>query len=641
MGHLGVKDSIANVMGNSAFDWRRRKEEKLTAEESAAIICAKKRCTLRVESSPLVLRFIKAATVFFLFGSAAMAQTAKPYEFTVEYNVATKMRDGVTLRADIYRPKTDEKLPVLLMRTPYDKSRTWVTPFAHTAAARGYIVIIQDVRGRYESEGEWYPFKHESEDGYDTVEWAGTLPYTNGKVGMFGGSYVGATQMLAALEKPPHLAAICPTVTASNYHENWAYQGGAFEQWFNQSWSSGLVENTETRRWNNLKTAMDGMNTLPLTNYSVLKPDAEGLAPYYLDWLAHPSFDNYWKRWSIEDHYAQVQVPVFTVAAWYDIFLGGSLRNFVRLQTEAGTEAARKGQKLYVGTGGHAGGWGGKIGALDFGDKALLDPDELMLRWYDHLLKGETNGAENDKPVKIFVLGKNVWRDEDDWPLARAQATKYFLHSHGAANGISGDGTLATTTPATEARDAYNYDPADPAPTIGGPLCCANLPPGNGPQDQRPAEARSDVLVFTTPAFAQEMEVTGPISTDLYVSSSAVDTDFTAKLVDVWPNGFAQNLTDGILRMRYRKSAEKPELMTPGEIYRITVDMWATSNVFLPGHKLRLEISSSDFPRFDRNLNTGEEQSRATRMSKATNMIFHDKDHPSALILPVVPAAKP
>lgn len=575
------------------------------------------------------------------FVSPLGAQASKTYEFTVEYNVPVKMRDGVTLRADIYKPKTDEKLPVLLTRTPYDKSKTWITPFAHVAAARGYIVIMQDVRGRYESEGEWYPFKNEANDGYDTIEWAGSLPYTNGKVGMFGGSYVGATQMLAALMRPPHLAAICPTVTASNYHDGWTYQGGAFEQWFNQSWTSGLVENTETRRWNNLKTAMEGMNTLPLTEYPVLKADVNRLAPYYADWLAHPNFDEYWKRLSIEDHYGQIQAPVFTVAAWYDIFLGGSLRNFVRLQKEAGTEAARKGQKLYVGTGGHAGGWGGKIGAIDFGDKALLDPDQLMLRWYDKLLKGEANGAENDKPVKIFVMGKNVWRDEDDWPLARAQSTKYFLHSHGAANGISGDGTLNTTAPVTEQRDTYNYDPEDPTPTIGGPLCCAELPPGPGPQDQRPAEARSDVLVFTTPAFAQEFEITGPVMADLFVSSSAVDTDFTAKLVDVWPNGFAQNLTDGILRMRYRSSQEKPDLMNPGEIYHITVDMWATSNVFLPGHKLRLEISSSDFPRFDRNLNTGEEQARGTRMVKAANVIFHDKDHPSAVLLPVIPAAKP
>jgi len=570
---------------------------------------------------------------------AQVTRAQKSYEISFESNVPVKMRDGVTLRADIYRPKTDEKLPVLLTRTPYDKTRNWITPFAHVAAARGYVVIMQDVRGRYESEGEWYPFKYEGNDGYDTIEWAGTLPYTNGKVGMFGGSYVGATQMLAALTKPPHLAAICPTVTASNYHENWTYQGGAFEQWFNQSWTSGLAENTETRRWNGLKTAIDGMKTLPLTEYPVMRADANGLAPYYLDWLAHPNFDEYWKQWSMEDHYGQIQVPVFTVAAWYDIFMGGSLRNFVRLQTEAGSEAARKGQRLLVEIGGHAGS-GRKIGAVDFGEKAALNADELMLRWYDHLLKGEANGAENDKPVKIFVMGKNVWRDEDNWPLARAQSTKYFLHSHGAANGISGDGTLSATAPAAEQRDTYNYDPADPTPTIGGPLCCGAPPPGNGPQDQRPAEARSDVLVFTTPAFTQELEVTGPIGADVYVSSSAVDTDFTAKLVDVWPNGFAQNVTDGILRMRYRNSNEKPEWMNPGDAYRVTIDMWATSNVFLAGHKLRLEISSSDFPRFDRNLNTGEIQATSTRMVKATNVIFHDKEHPSALILPVIPAAK-
>src|SRR5260221_1958322 len=310
------------------------------------------------------------------------------------------MRDGVTLRADIYRSKTDEKLPVLLTRTPYDKSRTWITPFAHVAAARGYIVIMQDVRGRFESEGEWYPFKYEGNDGYDTIEWAGSLPYTNGKVGMFGGSYVGATQMLAALTKPPHLAAICPTVTASNYHENWTYQGGAFEQWFNQSWTSGLAENTETPRWNGLKTAADGTKTLPLREYPGMQADAKGVTPYYLDWLAHPNFDEYWEQRSIEDHYRQSQVPVFTVAAWYDIFMGGSLRNFVRLQTEAGSEAARKGQKLLVEIGGAAGG-GEKNGAVDFCEKTALNADELMPRWDDHFLKGGAKRAENDKPGKI------------------------------------------------------------------------------------------------------------------------------------------------------------------------------------------------------------------------------------------------
>jgi len=565
------------------------------------------------------------------------AAAAEHYDVTVERNVAAKMRDGVTLRADIYRPKAEGKFPVLLVRTPYDK--TGSMGFGLRAAARGYAVIAQDVRGRFESEGEWYPFKNESQDGYDTVEWAAALPYSNGKVGMFGGSYVGATQFLAAIAKPPHLSGICPNVTASNYHDGWTYQGGAFEQWFNESWATGLAKNTMRRRLEAGGNAIGWTKILPLRGYPVLEaPESEGLAPYFTDWLAHPNYDDYWKQWSIEDHYAQVQVPVLSFAAWYDIFLGGSLKNFVRLKTEAGTEAAKRGQRLAVTVGGHAGQSStGKVGAVEFGNKLPADLDEITLRWYDWLLKGEANGVEKEKPVKIFVMGKNEWRDEDDWPLARAKNTRYFLHSSGAANGLGGNGSLSTVAPADEKPDQYVYDPNDAVPTIGGPLCCGALPTGIGPEDQRPAEARSDVLVYTTPAFAKDTEVTGPVSLDLYVSSSAVDTDFTGMLVDVWPNGFAQNLTSGILRLRYRNSQEKPELANPGETYHIGVDLWSTSNVFLAGHKLRLEVSSSNFPRFDRNLNTGEEQARATRMIKATNVIYHDKAHPSALVVPVVP----
>jgi len=565
------------------------------------------------------------------------AAAAEHYDVTVERNVAAKMRDGVTLRADIYRPKAEGKFPVLLVRTPYDK--TGSMGFGLRAAARGYAVIAQDVRGRFESEGEWYPFKNESQDGYDTVEWAAALPYSNGKVGMFGGSYVGATQFLAAIAKPPHLSGICPNVTASNYHDGWTYQGGAFEQWFNESWATGLAKNTMRRRLEAGGNAIGWTKILPLRGYPVLEaPESEGLAPYFTDWLAHPNYDDYWKQWSIEDHYAQVQVPVLSFAAWYDIFLGGSLKNFVRLKTEAGTEAAKRGQRLAVTVGGHAGQSStGKVGAVEFGNKLPADLDEITLRWYDWLLKGEANGVEKEKPVKIFVMGKNEWRDEDDWPLARAKNTRYFLHSSGAANGLGGNGSLSTVAPADEKPDQYVYDPNDAVPTIGGPLCCGALPTGIGPEDQRPAEARSDVLVYTTPAFAKDTEVTGPVSLDLYVSSSAVDTDFTGMLVDVWPNGFAQNLTSGILRLRYRNSQEKPELANPGETYHIAVDLWSTSNVFLAGHKLRLEVSSSNFPRFDRNLNTGEEQARATRMIKATNVIYHDKAHPSALVVPVVP----
>jgi uncharacterized protein len=579
-----------------------------------------------------------ASIVFLLFVLTPGTAGAESYGVTVEHNATAVMRDGTKLRADIYRPKAEGKFPVLLVRTPYDKTQEM--EFGVKAAARGYVVVAQDVRGRFQSEGDWYPFKHESQDGYDTVEWAAALPYANGKVGMYGGSYVGATQYLAAIAKPPHLAGICPNVTASNYHDGWTYQGGAFEQWFNESWSTGLAMNTMRRRVEAGQNAVAWTKTLPLTNYALLEaPPAAGLAPYFGDWLAHPNYDGYWKQWSIEEHYARIQVPVFSLGAWYDIFLGGTLRNYERLKKEAGTEQAQRGQRLMVYVGGHSGGSNNKkVGEVDFGEKLPFDLNEEMLSWYDALLKGGTSAASAGKPVKIFVMGKNEWREEADWPLDRAKSTKYYLHSAGAANTASGDGTLSAAAPGAEKADRFTYDPNDAVPTLGGPLCCGPFPPvGLGPQDQSKAEARGDVLVFTTPALAKDLEVTGPVTLDLYASSSAVDTDFTGKLVDVWPNGFAQNLTEGILRLRYRGSQEKPELAKPGETYHVTVDLWATSNVFLAGHKLRLEVSSSNFPRFDRNLNTGEEQAGGTRMSKATNVIYHDKAHPSALVLPLVP----
>ena len=555
-----------------------------------------------------------------------------------EHNVPAKMRDGTILRADVYRPNAPGKFPVLLVRTPYNKTNE--TPFAIKAAGHGYVVVAQDTRGRYASEGEWYPFKHESQDGYDTVEWAASLPYSDGKVGMYGGSYVGATQYLAAIANPPHLAGIFPTVTASNYHDGWTYQGGAFEQWFNESWTTGLAENTLERRVDTSGDALDGVKVLPLTSYPVLGAVSQtGLAPYFQDWLAHPDYDGYWKQWSIEAHYGDIHVPVYSSGAWYDIFLRGTLRNYMQLKTEAGSEASRRNQRLIVFVGGHAGGSESpRVGDVDFGPKLPIDLDALTLRWYDWLLKGENNGISGEKPVRIFVMGKNEWRDEEDWPLSRAANTRYYLRSSGAANGVSGDGALSTAEPAaSEKHDEFIYDPADPVPTIGGPLCCGALPTGIGPEDQRPAEDRKDVLVYTTPAFNKDTEVTGPVSLDLYVSTSAVDTDFTGKLVDVWPNGFAQNLTEGILRLRYRNSQEKPELANPAEIYHIKLDLVATSNVFLPGHKLRLEVSSSNFPRFDRNLNTGGVQALGATMTKATNTVYHDRTHPSALIIPIVP----
>jgi uncharacterized protein len=591
--------------------------------------------------------FALVALVMLLLASPVRA--ANPYAVVFERDVAVSMRDGVKLRADIYRPDAEGTFPVLLQRTPYNKYRG--IEFGLKAAARGYVVIFQDVRGRYASEGEWSPFRNESSDGYDSVEWAAALPYSTGKVGMFGGSYVGATQLLAAIARPPHLAGICPFITGSNYHDNWTYQGGAFEQWFNESWTSlALAPDTFDRAVTKSADALTGTRKLPLADFPLFDLERSpsqfnstpSLAPYFLEWLDHPSYDDYWRRVSIEDHFSEITVPALHIAAWYDIFLGGSLRNYIGIKAHGGSEEARHGQRLLVIVGGHAGD-GPKIGALDFGPDSKFDGDETALHWYDYLFKSVQNEFASGKPVSIFVLGRNQWRQEDEWPLVRAQNTRYFLHSSGAANGQTpggprpvGQGALSLAAPTAEKPDQYIYDPGDPAPTIGGPLCCAPLPTGIGPQDQRPAEARSDVLVYTAPAFAKDTEVTGPVSLELYVSSSAVDTDFTGMLVDVWPNGFAQNLTSGILRLRHRDSREKPELAIPGKTYHITLDLWATSNVFLAGHKLRLEVSSSNFPRFDRNLNTGEEQAHATRMVKAKNLIYHDSAHPSALIVPLV-----
>jgi hypothetical protein len=455
---------------------------------------------------------------------------------------------------------------------------------------------------------------------------------------------VGATQMLAAIGHPPHLAGICPVVTASNYHENWTYQGGAFEQWFNESWTSGLAQDTANRALRNATNALIGSTVLPLQQYPVFNlaspMDGTGLtgalAPYFLDWLNHPAYDSYWKQWAIDEQYASIRVPTLTVAAWYDIFQGGSLRNYLGMKAHAGNEAARNGQRLLVTIGGHAGG-GRKIGTVDFGAAAEeYDENAVTLEWYDYLLQGKQNRFASSNPVRIFVMGENKWRDEAAWPLERAKSTSYFLHSAGKANSASGDGALSAATPATETADSLIYDPVNPVPTVGGPLCCDGDHLPAGPRDQTELENRKDVLIYSTPPLAEDMEATGPVTLGLYATSSAVDTDYTAKLVDVWPNGYAQNLTEGILRARYRESTAVAKPIVPGQIYEYKIDLWATSNVFLKGHRIRVEVSSSNFPRFDRNLNTGKDGSTDTTMVKATNTIYHDAAHPSALVLPIV-----
>lgn len=566
----------------------------------------------------------------------AIAHAGEQYSVKIETNVAMTTRDGVTLQADIYRPDAPGKFPVILQRTPYDKRNDVATGLRF--ASNGFVFVDQDVRGRNASGGDWYPFKYESRDGYDAVEWVAALPYSNGKVGLFGGSYVGATQVLAAIASPPHLAGIMPFVTASDYFDDWAYQGGAFQQLLAQAWSSALALDGLTRRaaGTALPTHWNLMN--PPVDYPVLDPGSgsAGLANYYFDWIDHPTDDDYWKQWSIQRDFARIQVPALVIGGWYDLFQDGSLRTYMGIKSKGGSEAARKETRLIMVVGGHAGSTE-TIGDVDFGKASIPDITGLGIEWYDYLFKGIDNEMSKPPRVKLFVMGKNLWRDEADWPLARARSASYYLHSEGNANTLSGDGALSETPPGAEPADRYVYNPDHPVPTHGGAVLgdTQHYPPG--PHDQRAVETRPDVLVYTTPAFAHDTEVTGHVTLELYVSSSAVDTDFVGKLIDVSANGQAENLTDGILRARYRDSEEKPELMNPGQVYKLTIDLWSTSNVFLAGHKLRLEIESSNFPRFDRNLNNGLSPETSTMPVTATNTIYHDKAHPSVLILPVIP----
>jgi hypothetical protein len=578
-----------------------------------------------------------AAVLVAIAGLAVFSGSARPPGgIIMERDQTARMRDGVALNADVYRPSDDGKYSVLLVRTPYDKAGQ--SAFGVKAAQQGYVLIAQDVRGRFSSPGEFYTFKNEGPDGYDTIEWAAALPYSDGRVVMYSGSYVGATQWLPAILHPPHLVAIAPTVTASNYHDGWVYMGGALEQWFDESWTSGLVTDTLKRKSTAAGELKEMIQTLPVENYVPVAPAAANtLAPYFKDWVDHPAYDDYWKQWSIEDHHADVRVPALNIGGWYDIFLRGTLRNYVGMKKNGGTPEARAGQRLLIGPWYH-GPFGSKTGDVDFGPSAAMDTQAAVLRWYDFLLKHADNEFATQKPVKIFVMGKNVWREEDAWPLERARPTHFYFHSTGKANSGKGDGGLSTAAPGGgEAHDSFAYDPGNPVPTRGGGLCCPNEVLPSGAFDQRAVEDRSDVLVYSTPALEKDTEVTGPISVDLYIKSSAVDTDFTAKLVDVGPDGYARNLIDGIQRARYRDSAEKAELMKPGEVYRLSLDLAGTSNVFLAGHRIRVEISSSNFPRFNRNLNTEEDPGHGTKWVTATNSVLHDAQHPSSVILPIVP----
>ncbi|MGI8855820.1 MAG: CocE/NonD family hydrolase [Thermomicrobiales bacterium] len=577
---------------------------------------------------------------------------AERLSLSVDRNVPVPMRDGVVLFADVYRPSGPGPYPALLQRTPYDKQNGG-SPFTLRAAGSGYAVVVQDVRGRFESEGRFDAFVNERQDGYDTLEWLAAQPWCNGDVGMFGGSYVGLTQWQAAISGHPALKAMAPAITAADYHAGWAYQGGAFELGFNLSWTMGaLALNTVLRKrkedpaaeatFQALLTGADNLPTeftrLPLAGHDILRE----FAPYYDNWASHPTYDAFWADLDVSTRYDTLNVAALNIGGWYDIFIKGTIDNFTGMRA-TGPAALRDRQRLLIGPWNHGGlARGNPIGDYDFGTRstgAVIDADGIQLRWFDRWLRGIENGAERESPVRLFVMGANQWRDEQEWPLARTEWQEWFLHSGGRANSLNGDGALSRELPAGEPPDSYVYNPRNPVPTLGGGLCCNAVFTMGGAYDQRPTEAREDVLVYTTPPLDQAVEVTGPVKLILRASSSAPDTDWTAKLVDVEPCGYARNLTDGILRARYRTSMREGTPITPGEVVEYEVDLWSTSNTFLPGHRIRLEVSSSNFPRFDRNPNTGEQPGRSTEMVSALQTVFHSSEHPSRLVLPVIPTA--
>lgn len=568
----------------------------------------------------------------------------------VERDVQVRMRDGIILRADMYRPNTGEPLPVLLQRTPYGKG--FSNPaFALMAAERGYAVVIQDTRGRWASDGDGYPLIHEMSDGYDTVEWVARQPWANGKVGMYGGSYVGYTQWAAAATQPPALKTIIPAVTFCDPHDIF-YVGGAFALGVAVSWNLTSTaymsifkhqgsEEAKHELMESLIEAVDGMargktfSRLPMSDMPLIGQD--GITSFFYDVLSHPSHDAYWQR--ILCAHSNVQIPVFHIGGWYDIFCGSTLHDFCGIRENGGSERTRNHQRLLIGPWRH-GPFDGLVGEVDFGLRAsslLVLPDELQLRWFDHWLKDEKNDVEIESPIRIFVMGDNRWRTEDEWPLTRTRYTPYYLHSGGAANSLHGDGTLSPEKPSDEPVDTYVYDPRNPVPTHGGGLCCSQAALAPGAFDQREIEKRPDVLVYTTPPLEQEVEVTGPLQVHLWAATSAPDTDFCAKLVDVGPCGYARNIQDGIVRARYRESPDQISPVITGEVYEYIIDLAATSNVFKAGHRIRIEVSSSNFPRFDRNPNTGRALGQDAQLRPATQWVLHDTEHPSHIVLPVIP----
>ena len=574
--------------------------------------------------------------------------------FSVEKDIMVPMRDGVRLATDVWIP-AGRPAPVLLVRLPYGKDMValyayGLVPNFFALIEAGYAVVYQDCRGTFRSGGEFTPMVNEPSDGADTVAWLVEQPWCDGNIGTFGASYLGFVQWASA-SASDHLKAIAPAVTTTDYYATpWYSEGGALSLHAIQTWTTLMALAGAQRAMAagsgdpQALMGLVGMAADPDSHLAELpvrvRPLLEKQWPWWAEILAHPARDQFWRDLSVAERFADITVPALNIGGWFDIFAGSTARTFTELKKRGGSAEARDGQRLIIGPWDHLNSTG-VYPDRQFGlmaDARYADLTGAHQRFFDRWLRGRAGALDGSAPVRIFVMGLDQWRDEQDWPLPDTSYVDYYLDSSGRANTADGDGGLGAEPPGRQHADTYLYDPRRPVPTLGGRVMSPATANEAGPVDQRRAESRDDVLCYTTPVLERPVEVTGHVSLTLFAASSAPDTDFTGKLVDVFPDGRAIFLTDGILRARYRNSLADPELLTAGQIYELAIDLSVTSNVFLPGHRIRLEVSSSNFPRFDRNTNTGGTITEDSEddVQVAVNRIFHGPGHPSRLVLPVI-----
>lgn len=551
------------------------------------------------------------------------------YDVEMQLDVKHPARDGVSLSADVYLPKASGEFPTVLVRTPYSNNGDPLVEKARHLANNGYACVIEDCRGRWDSDGEYYPFR-EGEDGYDTQEWIGKQSWSNGKIGTSGGSYVGTVQWQSASYRSSYLTCMAPRVICCDYYSGLVYPGGALQLSVLMTW--GMRTNARTAQTIDFHDWTEAFRVLPTEEMDKL---AGRDLDFWSDWIAHPTYDDYWEAFNGES-WSEIAAPAFNMGGWYDLYAPQTFANYIGMRLHGRTDEAKQ-SKLIVGPWPHALSQSTRTGDVDFGAQSMVDLDAMELRWFDYWLKGNENGIVDEPPIRLFVMGVNTWRDEYEWPLARTDWQKWHLHSGGKANTLIGDGALSRSTPDDESPDQFTYDPLYPVPTRGGNTCCSPHVVPWGPYDQRDIEMRGDVLCYTTAPLDADLEVTGPIEVVLYAATDCRDTDWTAKLVDVSPTGYARNLCDGIIRGRCRDSFTDPTLLEPKKIYEYRIEVGVTGNVFRRGHRIRLEISSSNFPRFDRNLNTGNSGATDTEPQRANQTVYHSKKYPSHILLPVIP----